>query len=267
MRLLLVSMTAAASLLFQPRGALAQWSEETQDWAAEREEAREEERRENDRRALEEQAFCETMGGPGCDERVGDQDESSFGALMTLVVVGAVAIAAYATASSFEDDAKTRPAPANSPARGQEQRSGASFDTSAAYSALVGAELSPETVKKAMPVIIELLIAMCAFCVLFTVATWRLFAKAGKPGWSVLVPIYNWWVLLEVAGFPGWLLLVPFANWFVTMILVPFALAERFGRSVLFGCGLLFGGVIFYPWLAFGSSRYVAVPASRAQAV
>ena len=33
---------------------------------------------------------------------------------------------------------------------------------------------------------------------------WKTFAKAGKPGWGAIIPIYNAVLLLEIAGRPIW---------------------------------------------------------------
>lgn len=93
---------------------------------------------------------------------------------------------------------------------------------------------------------------------------WRVFQKAGQPGWAVLVPIYNIVVLLKITGKPTWwlaLFFVPLAN-FVVMILIVVALAKSFGKSTGFGIGMLFFGFVFYPILGFGSAEYTGpVPA------
>jgi len=34
------------------------------------------------------------------------------------------------------------------------------------------------------------------------VCKWIVYVKAGKPGWAVLIPIYNFIVLLEIVGKP-----------------------------------------------------------------
>src|SRR5947208_1892155 len=91
------------------------------------------------------------------------------------------------------------------------------------------------------------------------IANWRIFAKAGVPGWACLVPIYNVVKLLHITGRSGWWLLgmfVPFLNIFVAIRLV-FDLASAFGRSVAFGFGLLLLSPIFVAILGFGDSRYV----------
>ena len=34
------------------------------------------------------------------------------------------------------------------------------------------------------------------------IVMWKVFTKAGQPGWAVLIPVYNIIVLLRVAGLP-----------------------------------------------------------------
>jgi hypothetical protein len=91
------------------------------------------------------------------------------------------------------------------------------------------------------------------------VCMWKIYAKAGKPGWAALVPFYNTLVLLEFLGRPWWFLLlmfVPLANVVIEIIII-FDYAKSFGKSTAFGFGLLFLSIIFIPILAFGSSRYI----------
>jgi hypothetical protein len=93
---------------------------------------------------------------------------------------------------------------------------------------------------------------------LMIVSLWRVFEKAGEPGWACLVPIYNLVVLLNMAGKPIWwllLLFIPFVN-FIIYLLVFIAVAERFGKGALFGLGLFLFGFIFLPVLAFDDSAY-----------
>ena len=91
-------------------------------------------------------------------------------------------------------------------------------------------------------------------------ALWKVFTKAGKPGWAVLIPFYNAYVYLQIAGKPGWwliLLFIPFVN-FIIAIIATIALAEKFGKGVGFALGLIFLGFIFFPILGFGSAQYQA---------
>jgi len=88
---------------------------------------------------------------------------------------------------------------------------------------------------------------------------WKAFAKAGKPGWASLVPIYNTIVLLDIVHKPIWwflLLCIPIVNAIVAIIVI-FSVARVYGRSGLFGLGLLVLPVVFWPILGWGSSRYV----------
>lgn len=88
---------------------------------------------------------------------------------------------------------------------------------------------------------------------------WRIFTKAGKPGWAAIVPIYNIIVLLEVVDQPLWmtfLYFVPIAN-LVVSIIVNIELANRFNRSTGFAVGLILLPIIFLPILAFSSAEYV----------
>ncbi len=87
---------------------------------------------------------------------------------------------------------------------------------------------------------------------------WKVFVKAGKPGWGCLVPIYNIILILEMAGKPMWwivLLLIPLVS-LIVMVLVNIEIAKKFGQSTGFGVGLALLPFIFYPMLGFGSARY-----------
>ena len=97
-----------------------------------------------------------------------------------------------------------------------------------------------------------------ALIVLMVVSMWKIFDKAGKPGWAALVPIYNLVVLLQIIDKPVWwiiLFLIPLVN-FIIMIICTIALAARFGKGGGYAAGLIFLPFIFYPMLAFGSDQY-----------
>ncbi|MEU7528625.1 DUF5684 domain-containing protein [Saccharothrix sp. NPDC042600] len=105
-----------------------------------------------------------------------------------------------------------------------------------------------------IPIIISIAIA-----VFIIAAMWKVFAKAGQPGWAAIIPIYNIYVLLKVAGRPGWwliLMIIPLVNLIVSII-VSLDVAKSFGKSGAFGFfGLWLFGFIGYPVLGFGSARY-----------
>jgi hypothetical protein len=98
-----------------------------------------------------------------------------------------------------------------------------------------------------------------AIAVLMIVSLWMVFEKAGRPGWYAIIPIFNAIVMLKIAGKDWWwiiLFFIPLVNLIAT-ILVGLGMAEKFGKSQLFGIGLTFLGFIFYPILAFGDAEYV----------
>jgi uncharacterized membrane protein YhaH (DUF805 family) len=101
--------------------------------------------------------------------------------------------------------------------------------------------------------------------IIFLIASlWKVFTKAGKPGWFCLIPFFNLFVMVQIAGRPWWwflLFFVPIINMIVSII-IPFDMAKRFGKGIGFGFGLLFLSFIFYPIIAFDDSVYIpAVPA------
>jgi hypothetical protein len=108
----------------------------------------------------------------------------------------------------------------------------------------------------------------CVILVLLLAGWWKLFVKAGHPGWACLIPIYNIYIMLKIAGRPGWwllLLLVPLVN-IVINIIVAIDIAKAFGQSGVFGFFLnfLLGG-IGYVILGFGNYRYLG-PQTQAMA-
>jgi len=93
---------------------------------------------------------------------------------------------------------------------------------------------------------------------------WRIYEKAGKPGWASLIPIYKTLVMLEIVGKPWWwilLFLIPGVN-IVFAIWMYNLLSLSFGKGVGFTLGLIFLGFIFFPILAFGLAEYKG-PAGR----
>ncbi|MGZ6005628.1 MAG: DUF5684 domain-containing protein [Candidatus Saccharimonadales bacterium] len=82
--------------------------------------------------------------------------------------------------------------------------------------------------------------------VISIVALWKVFTKAGVPGWKSIIPFYNYWIMFEMAGKPGWWALVglvgiipvlgiiagPLA--FVLYILAALELGKAFGKTTTF---------------------------------
>ena len=97
-----------------------------------------------------------------------------------------------------------------------------------------------------------------ALVVVLIAAQWKIFEKAGQPGWACLIPIYNIYILLKIVGKPGWWLImfiIPVVN-FIFLIWTVNMLSKSFGKDEGFTVGLLLLGVVFYPILGFGDAAY-----------
>ena len=106
------------------------------------------------------------------------------------------------------------------------------------------------------------IIIYLAIIVVVLAGMWKVFVKAGQPGWGILIPIYNIVCLLNVAQRPLWwiiLFFIPCVN-IIPLVVIPFDVAKNFGKGPGFGVGLLLLGFIFYPILGFGDARYQPVP-------
>ena len=103
-----------------------------------------------------------------------------------------------------------------------------------------------------------ILIFYVILLVLMIVSFWKIFEKAGQPGWAAIVPIYNIIVMCKIAKKPEWwviLMLIPLVN-YVFSIWVINRMVKGFGKSEGFTIGIILLGIIFLPILAFGSSDY-----------
>ena len=119
------------------------------------------------------------------------------------------------------------------------------------------------------------------FAILYVIAYWRLFTKAGIPGWWALIPGANGYMALKMVWAPKWFFIAiivgfldailfgignPFLVWLswlmtvallVISIIYDVKLAKAFNKSTGFAVGLIFLNAIFILILAFGNSQYV----------
>ena len=90
-------------------------------------------------------------------------------------------------------------------------------------------------------------------------ALWKVFTKAGKPGWASIIPVYNIIVLVQIIKKPAWwwivIVFVPFVN-IIFLILAMIELAKVFGKGGGFAVGLILFPYIFLPILAWGDAQY-----------
>jgi hypothetical protein len=125
---------------------------------------------------------------------------------------------------------------------------------------------SASSMAAAAAIISALIIPILIVSVIMIIAHWKIFEKAGKPGWAAIIPIYNVIVLLEIVGKPIWwifLFLIPCVN-IIFLVWTTNLLSKSFGQSEGFTIGLLLLGIIFYPILAFGNYQYLGPSAAEA---
>ncbi len=97
-----------------------------------------------------------------------------------------------------------------------------------------------------------------AVIVLVIAGMWKVFEKAGQPGWGCLIPIYNIYLLVKIAGREWWwmlLMLIPLVGAIIAIV-VQHDISKNFGRGVGTTLGLIFLPFIFYPILGFGDAVY-----------
>lgn len=125
---------------------------------------------------------------------------------------------------------------------------------------------SPGAVAAALAIISAFIIPIIIIQVIVIIGKWKIYEKAGKPGWAAIIPIYNWIVMLEIVGKPIWwiiLFLIPCVN-FVFIIWTLNLLSKSFGQSEGFTVGLVLLNFVFYPILGFGNYKYLGPSAAEA---
>ena len=102
-----------------------------------------------------------------------------------------------------------------------------------------------------------LIIFYFAFVIFVIVGVWKVYEKAGQPGWACIIPIYNFYILCKFTGTKNWwLIFIPLANIYIAIVAY-IALAKSFGKDTGFGICLLLLGFIFFPILGFGDAKYI----------
>ena len=102
------------------------------------------------------------------------------------------------------------------------------------------------------------MVVMFAICIVMIIAEWKLFKKAGQPGWAAIIPFYNSYILAKITWGNGWFFLfgfLPLGN-IVFLIFTWIKLAKAFGKGGGYAAGLFFLPFIFLPMLGFGRAVY-----------
>ena len=103
------------------------------------------------------------------------------------------------------------------------------------------------------------IISCMVYAIFQFAAMWKVFTKAGQPGWAAIIPIYNVYIMIKIGGKPSyWLLflLIPIVN--IVIIIRTFnMISKSFGKDEGFTVGLVLLGIVFWPILGFGNARYI----------
>lgn len=116
------------------------------------------------------------------------------------------------------------------------------------------------------------LVVSLALAILTIAGFWKMFVKAGRPGWAAVVPLYNWWVWVDIIGRPRWwfwaalasvlLSWIPLVGVVISLVAAVLYLlgcldmAKLFGKGAGTGIGLWLLSFIFAPLLGFGSAEF-----------
>ena len=95
-------------------------------------------------------------------------------------------------------------------------------------------------------------------CILMLICNWRIFSKAGEPGWMSLIPILNVYKLFEIACGSGWkmvFMFVPFLN-FIYGIIIVNKLVKSFGYGLPVTLLYFIATPVAMLILAFGNNEY-----------
>lgn len=107
------------------------------------------------------------------------------------------------------------------------------------------------------------LITFLVIYVLSVIAMWKIFTKAGKPGWASLIPVYNIVVIYQIVGLNPLLvilLFIPFINGIAAIVLSIIQcirLSKTFGKGDGFTFRLIFLSPIFLLILGFENHKYI----------
>ncbi len=124
-----------------------------------------------------------------------------------------------------------------------------------------------------------------AVYVLYIIAWWKIFTKAGEDGWKSIIPIYNAYIFCKIIGLNFWIYVlaipvglgilsaIPAIAGVMTVvtglytlffyIYLAIKLGDAFKKSTGFKVGLVLLSFIFELILAFGDSKYAGKAAVK----
>lgn len=142
-----------------------------------------------------------------------------------------------------------------------------------------------ELLKNIIPVSIDILIIVGIIYIILLpfIAAWKLFEKAGIPGWKALIPVYNSYLMFKITGMPV-ICIIPYIVYIIISciytdyskvpkniliiiivltiiyhiidIIKQIKLGQVFAKGILFTLGLILFSPIFEIILGMGKSKY-----------
>lgn len=109
-----------------------------------------------------------------------------------------------------------------------------------------------------MGLFLGIILFTIVLCLISIISNWKIFNKAGKPGWASIIPFYNYIVMIQIAKLSMIYLLlmfIPIAQIYA-IFKINIEIAKKFGKSVGFGIGMTLVPIIFAPLLAFSDNTY-----------
>jgi signal peptidase I len=93
------------------------------------------------------------------------------------------------------------------------------------------------------------------------IGLYKMFEKAGRPGWKGLVPFLNTWEMLNIARKPKWWFFaqfVPVAGWFFSLLIM-IEFVKCFNKFKFYQhAATVFAGVLYMPYIGFNKKdRYI----------
>jgi len=104
-------------------------------------------------------------------------------------------------------------------------------------------------------------VAIAILLLIILISLSKVFKKANRSGISAFIPIQNFNIMLEIANMSKSSLLpmlIPIIN-IPVLLNVNIKIANLFKKTKLFGLGMTFLPIIYYPILAFSSSEYAGI--------
>lgn len=108
--------------------------------------------------------------------------------------------------------------------------------------------------------------------IVYLIGLWKMFKKAGRNGWEVIIPFYNSWVSVEIAGLNWWYFLFIISSSIVVLVdldefsslcsiaslvamfFCNYNIAKKFHKDVVFAILMTIFPYVMIPIIGFGKN-------------